>query len=351
MIKRAFTTYSLFFLFGVAGILIPVFTLNYIIDPLWYHGGNSLFKKNYAFNERISKVNYYLQDPEKYDCIIFGSSRTTLLNEKKIDGFNCFNFSFSGGMLNEFEYYAKYINKYGKKPKLAIIAIDSFSFYRDKDPTEYLPDFILQLQKPRSLIQNYLSFSVFNFSLRTLSRDSPYPRYYTEDLTGAVLQATKPYTTPDCITVDQSVKKFNIDKVSSLENLRSIWEGTVFKGFVSPISAWDISVLHYDGTLNSYLASIYEANEHLDTLFDFSIPSWVTKDPSNSYDSEHYYPETTDLIAISLINDKPLFGVDMKNYSKNEYKRIFKTELKEFIGEHTIKIRNKENCNMRTQTR
>ena len=243
MKKRAFLTYLFFFLCGAFCILLPVFLVNSIIDPLWYHGGNSLFDSNFVFNERISKVNQYLRDPNKYDCIIFGSSRTTLLNENNIDDFTCYNFSFSGGLLNEFEYYARYINKFGKEPKLAIIAIDSFSFYRNRDPLDFLPAFVLQLQKPINSIKAYLSLDVLDFSLRTLLGKSPYPRYYTSDLTGAILPGTKPYSIPECISVDPLAKAFVPEKVSTIEELRNIWPNAEFKGFVSPISSWDISVL------------------------------------------------------------------------------------------------------------
>ena len=61
--------------------------------------------------------------------------------------------------------------------------------------------------------------------------------------------------------------------------------------------------------------------------------------------------ETTDLIAMSINQEKPLFGIDLKYYVENEYKSLFRTKLEKFIFEQSIKISNKEQCDMRTQTR
>lgn len=59
--------------------LFSVWIFNYIIDPLWYDEGNRITGKNFAFNERVSKTNLFLQDKEQYDCLILGNSRVTLL--------------------------------------------------------------------------------------------------------------------------------------------------------------------------------------------------------------------------------------------------------------------------------
>ena len=57
--------------------------INLLVDPLWHGAGNQLTHVNYAFNERLSKINLYLQRLGQYDCLILGSSRTTLLDEMR----------------------------------------------------------------------------------------------------------------------------------------------------------------------------------------------------------------------------------------------------------------------------
>src|SRR5258708_19522075 len=90
-------------------IVAACFTVNCLIDPLWYLRGNVLTEINYPFNERLSKINYFLPRMQSYDCIIFGSSRATLLPEEKIEGYHCFNMAFSDGQASEYQLYAQYL--------------------------------------------------------------------------------------------------------------------------------------------------------------------------------------------------------------------------------------------------
>ncbi len=38
-------------------IVVACFTVNSLVDPLWYLSGNILTNINYSFNERLSKLN------------------------------------------------------------------------------------------------------------------------------------------------------------------------------------------------------------------------------------------------------------------------------------------------------
>ena len=74
-----FIFFNIFFFF-------IIFILNYLIDPLWYFNGNKISKTNYVYNERLSKFNnfYYNKDHNKIDCLIFGSSISTTIDEKNL---------------------------------------------------------------------------------------------------------------------------------------------------------------------------------------------------------------------------------------------------------------------------
>ena len=351
MTKRFYVSYLWFATIGATTAIGLCWLVNFVIDPLWYRGGNRLFAQNYVFNERMAKTNFYLANPMQYDCIIFGSSRTTLLDESRIRNRRCFNFSFSGGLLREFVYFAKYIEKYGTRPELVIVAIDSFSFCRDSDPLDSLPDFILSLDKPPNMIKTYLSLDTLDFSIRTLLRKSPYPRYYGSDLRGDVLPGTPALHEPECLAVDADVDEFDPADLKHLKMLREMWPDTRFVGYVPPISAWDVSVLYYDGTLTSYLNIMYQAAHILDNIYDFSIPSFITVNPRNSYDGEHYTAETMDRIAQALDGGKLEFGLDLHALSQYEYQTRFVQAIEQFVGSHNFKVASIEDCSMRTQAR
>ena len=72
---------------ATAGLIVAAcFVVNCLVDPLWYLKGNVLTGVNYPFNERLATVIRFLPRLGDYDCVIFGTSRGSLLPEEKIDG-------------------------------------------------------------------------------------------------------------------------------------------------------------------------------------------------------------------------------------------------------------------------
>ncbi|HKM69875.1 MAG TPA: hypothetical protein VJX94_07380, partial [Stellaceae bacterium] len=60
MSKRRFRIYGAW-LAGTVGLIVAVcFTVNCLVDPLWYLRGNVLTGINYPFNERLATVIRFL---------------------------------------------------------------------------------------------------------------------------------------------------------------------------------------------------------------------------------------------------------------------------------------------------
>ena len=84
--RRRFRTY-LGWLLGTIGVIVAgCFAVNCLVDPLWYLRGNVLTGVNFAFNERLAAINRFLPRLGEYDCVIFGSSRASLLPDENIQG-------------------------------------------------------------------------------------------------------------------------------------------------------------------------------------------------------------------------------------------------------------------------
>src|SRR5947209_16556701 len=115
------------FMIGVlataGAIVLGCFALNCVIDPLWYLRGNIVGGINYPFNERLSKLNRLLPRLQDYDCVIFGTSRATLLPEEKVAGYRCFNLAFSDGQASEYLAYADYLRRHNFAPRLIMVDI------------------------------------------------------------------------------------------------------------------------------------------------------------------------------------------------------------------------------------
>jgi hypothetical protein len=68
---------------ATAGVILAAcFIVNCLVDPLWYLGGNVLTAVNYPFNERMATMIRLLPRLNDYDCVIFGTSRASLLPGK-----------------------------------------------------------------------------------------------------------------------------------------------------------------------------------------------------------------------------------------------------------------------------
>jgi hypothetical protein len=120
------------------------------------------------FDERLSKANQYLKrrSSHPYNCIIFGSSRTTLLNESLLrDPFRCFNFSFSGGRIQEFLAHAKWLKNRGLNPDYVILGIDDFNFVQSSKELN-ISGFIKQSSDPPSIFYSYYSLDALDMSFR-----------------------------------------------------------------------------------------------------------------------------------------------------------------------------------------
>lgn len=331
-------------------VVFLMFLINILIDPLWYFYGNKLFNENYSFNERFSKVNQYLKKSQEYDCVLFGSSRVTLLNSNDINEYNCFNFSFSDGTPNEYVEYAKYVKKYGGNLNRAIVGIDMRFFSRENKET-FVPDFVKSLDYPPNFIKSYLSLNSIDFSIRTLFRNAPQYRYYNAQLIGDVLPGTKGYQPPPCFTLEGFGIPYNPDKIQYLEDIKSILQAKSFTGYVAPISAWDMMPLLEDGQLDSYLYLVYTLAKTFDQFYDFSIPSVMTERTDNNYDGHHYTPRANNVVIEALNGQKGSTGLAVHEMNYADYQRAFKAAMHTFKKKIGLRKKSSKSCSQRSANR
>src|ERR1700719_2386408 len=165
--RRLLRRYLAMLLGAIAVVAGACLAANALIDPLWYFDGNVVTGTNYAFNERLAKVNRLLPRLRQYDCLILGSSTAALLPEKRIPGQRCFNLGFSAGVVSELLLYAKYLRAHGFGPELLIVGVDEFDF-EGPTTTPNVPEFIIAGKDPPPFWRTYVSLDVLDFSYRTL---------------------------------------------------------------------------------------------------------------------------------------------------------------------------------------
>lgn len=332
--RLSFTNKSTRYL-GLMGFTIflclsAAFLFNAIVDPLWYYGGNQIKPVNFAFNERLSKVNLIAGHEKDYDCIIFGDSRVTLLPEQKIEGYRCFNFAFSAGVVDEHLAYAKWLKAHGLDPKLVIIGVSASNF-RDRPPGRNVPQFIRDMEEPDPAFIKYLSLDVIEMSWRTLFGSSPIDRVYDRDFHCRVA-ITSQYD-PRVPIRDFEVGPFNSRRqIEQYQALRDVFPDARFVGFAPPVSAWAIAGYEKIGWLPSFTRALSDAAQVFDRFVDTSVPSPITIDPANTYDGTHYSSKVNAEIAARLISGDMAPSLNLKEISHDEMLTIYRERLSTYSG-------------------
>lgn len=315
---------------AVLTTISSVLAINVAVDPLWYWSGNTLTDENFAFNERFAKLNQFLSAPNHYDCLIFGSSRVTLLDQTRIKDYTCANLSFSAGMAPEYVTTARYIRALGYSPKLVIVGTDAFNFWRN--PNARLPKFIKRGEPPPGWIRTYLAANALYFSLRTLSGSSPMDRAYDSNLVGKVDERAPAYTPPARDKMRGRAWRFEVSRQEKYFELREIFPEARFVGYVPPVSAWrTVEELYLTDYLDLYLQTIVRIAERFDAMYDFSVPSEITMRPENTYDGGHFLTPVNRIIADVIQGQSKHFGINVRDITLAEYSKIYKEAIAKFL--------------------
>jgi hypothetical protein len=338
--KPAFKSYALLTGLVWAGTIIVVLALNCLVDPLWYFQGNRLTHKNFAFNERQAKLNQLLRAPGQYDCLIFGSSRTTLLSASAFSGYRCFNLSFSGGQVEDFIAYAEYLEHLGMRPKLIIVGVDGFNFLRSGRDAPTIPEYVLKKLPPPGFLKTYLSIDSLRMTWRTIRGSSKMPRYY-DDHFEVLIRKDAPRFRPEkslegeglrrADTEERKKRTYWPDNAVLYAKLVSVFPDARAIGYVPPISAWHISDMEKNGVLGGYIDALANTAPIFREFIDFSVPSPITSRTDITYDGSHYHPSVNLLIARALQSDtSPDWGVDMKQIGDIDLAQRYQMALDAF---------------------
>lgn len=314
----------------IATILLFVGGVNFLVDPLWYGAGNHLTGINLPWNERIAKTNQFLKHVDDYDCLIFGTSRTTLLNSDALKHNRCFNYSFGGAKIEELVTYANYAKQQGAQPTKVYLEVDPESFNRRKNPQVFS-----EVSQPLPAYRAYFfSFNAFLLSIRTLAGGYDFPRLYDRQFQVRLAKNIRRY---EPIFALENVRNYgcDLDRIDFYRALRQAFPNAQFIGFIAPKSAWRLYSEQYgNGLLNCQLAGIYQlarTNQYA-AIYDFAVPSKLTTRTDNTYDGTHYYPNVLDQVANVLEGRQSSPGIRVNQDSLETYQQLYAVQLREFLA-------------------
>jgi len=123
---------------------------------------------------------------------------------------------------------------------------------------------------------------------------------------------------------------FRLSVVEKYQQLKTLFDSSKFIGYVPPVSLWVIASMDKE-ELSSYLDSIFRISRFISPFYDFSVPSKITANQSNTFDGSHYNIQTNRLITERINNKSQLFGIRIDTMTREEYFNIFQQSLIEFI--------------------
>lgn len=337
-----FKSYAASLLSSLGLMLGGVLALNCAVDPLWHFNGNVVTGKNIAFNERESKLRRAQSQVAATDCVIYGSSRATLLDAGFFHQHRCYNMAVSGGTAAEFPYYADALSRMGGKPEFVVIGADDLSFFGVLS-ADNVPAWVREKRRAPRWYQDYLSIDALEFSIRALSGKSPIPRYYRPDFSIAIEEGRRVYrpdaadlmldTKQPVTEVDGSQAREPGEFLPAYQQLVAMTQADRVVIYVPPISLWAISDMVRKGELADYLEAIYQLTTLGWPVLDFSVPSAVTSDPSRTYDGSHYNLDVNRQIAAAVETDSPTCGpcIRVDKVSLEQYRARFETAYADWV--------------------
>lgn len=338
MASSPFLKYLLAFGGLIAGVMLLALALNAWVDPFWYFEGNRLGGVNYGFDERLGKANRLVARETPPDCLILGSSRVTLLDESRMQGFDCFNFSVSNGSLDEFESFARFAVSRGKlQPKLVVVGVDGFNFI-DHGLNPTIPDFIQDLATPPGFWRKYFSIDSIEYSIRTLAGHSGRRRYYDERFRARVLDPGRAFAPPESVDPEDRfggllpgetnlAGPFTRDRSRDFRLLRESLRPARFVGYVPPIHRTYLEHLAENGQLDAYLQQIYRASGEFDLFLDFSVPSRLTSDRNATYDGSHFSELANAEVAEAILTGHSDVALRLTGNGFSDYRQAFRAAL------------------------
>jgi len=330
--RQRFRSYFGWLLATVGVIVAACFAVNCLVDPLWYLRGNVLTGVNFAFNERLAGIIRFLPRLADYDCVIFGTSRSSLLPEEKIEGYRCYNLSISDGNAPEYVLYAKYLRERGYAPRLIIVDVKRAEFLGPQQAVE-VPDFIRSGTPPPSIFVSYLSLDALDFSIRTLRGDSPHHRHYDADFHAqlAVRSERRRYNPKGPIKPQPAPFDVHAERAAAYVELRRQFPTARAIGYIPPESAWRIAAFSLTGQLDAYLAAISQVAAAYDEFLDFAIPSALTEGKEGTYDGSHYTRAVNARVLAGLMAKQSDIAVDWHKEDLAAITALYHRRLAEFM--------------------
>ena len=288
-----------------------------------------------AFTQRFLVTTYMLEHYNKYDTLLFGSSRVQFINPQHIPNAKAYNLTVAEGIPQEYYLMLKLLISKGLKPKSVLIGLDNFShnisFEGHQNALETKSHYLITGEPL------YKFYSDFFFRLPT-KKDfqdiknryknlNLYKMHYDIIYNQKKAFREQKYTQPEpSAPIYNNPTTWHGDNLQNalqaIKNIKTLCDEhgikTIF--WINPIQHTSYDAMQKDKLNKALFNKFKKELSYITDYYDFSEPNEISKDNRNWLETSHFIPKIGDLIIKSIYNNKVYvknFGTHIKKEEKN----------------------------------
>jgi hypothetical protein len=297
-------------LLGVLGFF------NYLVDPFWcFSHGYRLSSFQKPFNERQQKTNYLkFSNHIRYDALIIGNSRTSMINQNDFNGMRAYNYSMGGMTPYEYADYIDYFKRTVGTPAVIFLSLDfsgssAGARYYVERPSFYIGTANNPLYRFKILFTN----DTFHDSMENLRLQQFIDhKKHGDGIINYDHANVASILPPNDLAANQSniLKalgllaesyrngyKYRGDYKDLLRQLLVENPDSRFIVFTTPVTEAYFCTLVQEGLLPAYERWLREMVEVFGQVWHFEYPHSIARNQDNFCDTNHFYPDVGTMIA------------------------------------------------------
>lgn len=274
-------------------VVVPV-----AIDPYNVFHVENIRDNGIEPNKNFLKTEYVIRHPDRFDAFLFGSSRVSSIHSDRIEGYRCYNMTYSEGVPKEHLENLQVMLEHGVRPKMVLVGVDSISYMIDPAiheenrlrcpypmTREEKKEFYLQYLEPIMAVE---SLKTTYFEPRVVAYDQ---KIY--DVGWTLDYGVESHTDWSQAEADWTVQYANRTP-QALEEIRQLKELCDANSIELVIFTNPMHVLTYEKAVENGYRDFLSGLAQVTDFYNFSGINDITTNNDNYLETSHYMPQVGD---------------------------------------------------------
>lgn len=295
--------------------MIGMMLYNFFVDPFGVFKGD-ISKQANEPNQHYLKVNYIMNNPNKYNAFLFGNSRVGKIDVSKIKGDDkWYNMTYSEGLPGEHLDNIKLFIKKNVKIDKIVVGVDEISAFTKKEGHENE-----SIRKPyKNRFDPLLSYLFLkpSYNLAEEIVNMKEKKFYEEGMYATIYETGSFPPNKKDKYIDQNKDLHKEDPIFEnpywpgvrVDNMQQCLNDIIeikqlcedhnieVRFFVNPIYKKT-----YEKAVSKGFLTFLDELKNITDFYNFNKFKKITSDPVNYYENSHYRPLVGDLIVEEFFN-------------------------------------------------